>query len=90
MLANVQDVLATFPKIVKTLDKMKSQAAERDIAISNLQDGSRKTQAELERLYQENTKTSKEHSRKLDELASFLKNSLSAPQHGVGELQDDD
>lgn len=89
MLANVQNVLATFPKIVETLNEMKSQAAERDITIAQLQEGSRKTEAELERLYQESRKSSGEHTRKLDELAQLLRASLAPPRAGVGERKPD-
>ena len=78
MLENVSVVLETIPKIVETLNEMKSQAAERDLAIVRIRDGSEKTEKELERLYQESRKASMDHSRKLDELTSLLQSSFSS------------
>ena len=74
-LRNLQAVVSEFPKVLHTLNEMKTQAANRDIAIATLQQGHQKTQADLERHFQEG----KESSRKLDAIAELLTSAMSKP-----------
>ena len=74
-LRKLQGVVNAFPQVLQTLGEMKAQAANRDIAIAALQEGSQKTQQDLERHFQEG----KESSRKLDAIADLLTSALSRP-----------